>query len=434
MQQLSNNLQTVLNELNKFKSTQDASIQTLEKSYNDELQEIRDMRQKLNTALDKLENTTLKELDAFRAALKTSLKKDIDNCSSLKDELQQLNEAVQELCNKSKQDLEFVASRKCLHKIQVSETFLKKIPVKAIGTMIFQADIGIEQYLCKQSSLGRIIDGMQSLTLKMKSDQVINVKRKSEYNVRMSSDKGQIYNIPGICTLPNGQVILLDRKVKLLDQHYNVSSHCDVSRHQIDICQVTSSEVAVTVNSAPISGVVQFISVINGQLVIGRKFELHHMVVGIAHHKGALYITSGTALYQYHMDGIINKRLYEDTGGSRAVSKCAVSPAGDRIYVTNLDQHKLITLTSDGFLISSFTDPELQRPYGVNVTPAGQVLVCGLGSKTVIQVDRDGKKKLATLISQKDELFQPFSICFNSNMNSIILGLNNVRIMALELH
>ncbi|XP_052265799.1 uncharacterized protein LOC127868186 isoform X1 [Dreissena polymorpha] len=431
MQQLSNNLQTILNDLCKFKSTQEASIQTVEVSYSDKLQDIRDMRQKLNAALDKLENATLKDLGEYRAALQTSLKKDIYNCSRLKDELQQLSEAVQDLVEMSKHDLEFIASRKCLHKIQESETFLKENPMKAQKTMIFQADIDLEKYLYTKSSLGLIVDSMQSPTLNLNPDQVMTVKRRSEYKVSISSDKSQSYCIEGICSLPNDQVIVLDsnnKRVKLLNQHYAVTSHCDVSGTLEDICQITSSEVAVTVQS----GVVQFISVINGQLVNGRKFQLQHSATGIAHHQGALYITSRNALYHYNMTGKLVKKLYEDTGGITAVGKCAVSPAGDRIYVTNYDQHKLLTLTTDGNLISSFADPELKEPYGVHITPAGQVLVCGYTSGTVIQVDHDGKKNLATLLSQKDGL--PLSVCFNSNKNSIILGLTNGKIIAMELH
>ncbi|KAH3735058.1 hypothetical protein DPMN_041519 [Dreissena polymorpha] len=108
----------------------------------------------------------------------------------------------------------------------------------------------IEKYLTQQSSLGRIIDNMQSLTIKMNLDQVMTVKRKLEYSVSISSDT-QTCRISGICCLPSGQVIVTDmdsRKVKLLDQHCAVSSHCDVSGAPYDICQITSSEVAVTVN------------------------------------------------------------------------------------------------------------------------------------------------------------------------------------------
>ncbi|KAH3873807.1 hypothetical protein DPMN_037047 [Dreissena polymorpha] len=116
------------------------------------------------------------------------------------------------------------------------------------------------------------------------------------------------------------------------------------------------------------------------------------------------------------------------------VFRCAVSPAGDRIYVTNYFQHKLLTLATDGTVISSFTDPELQGPRGVNVTPAGQVLVCGFDSNTVIQVDREGRKKLATLDSQKYGAINPVSVCCNTHIHQIIVGLiSNNKIIVMEL-
>ncbi|KAH3703238.1 hypothetical protein DPMN_078269 [Dreissena polymorpha] len=180
MQQLSISLQTILNQLNMFKRTQEASIKCVDVSYGEKLQEIRDMRNKLNATLDELENTTLKKLDEIRSTLQTSLKEDVENCRRLKDKLQQLSEAVQNLGEKSNNEIQFTACRKCLEKIQESETFLKENPVKGLNTMKFQANIDIQQYLSKNSCLGRFVV--------MNPNQVLTVKRKSEYNVKRSND------------------------------------------------------------------------------------------------------------------------------------------------------------------------------------------------------------------------------------------------------
>ncbi|XP_052220241.1 tripartite motif-containing protein 45-like isoform X2 [Dreissena polymorpha] len=316
MQQLTINLQTILDELNKFKSTQESSIQSVEASYCKRLQEIVDMRKKLNAALDELENKTLKELYEIRTTLQTALKKDIDNCSRLKDELKQHSEAVNVLCDKSNKEIEFIASRKCLDKMQESESYLKKKSMKVQSSIKFKANSDIEKYLFQQASLGRIVDSLQSLTLNMNPDQILTVKSKSEYLMRISSDTQQTCSITGICCLPSGQVIVTDynnQNVKLLDQHYTVSSHCDVSGYPWNICQITASEVAVTVDKN-----VQFISVINGQLVNERKFQLQHAACGIALHDGALYVTSDTALYLYTLNGSLVKKLYVDEGACRA--------------------------------------------------------------------------------------------------------------------
>ncbi|XP_052230612.1 uncharacterized protein LOC127844446 [Dreissena polymorpha] len=273
---------------------------------------------------------------------------------------------------------------------------------------------------------------MQSLTLKKIPDKVMTVKRKIEYNVKIPSDVSQICSIIGICSLPSGEVIVTDflnNKVKLLDRHYHVSSHCDVSGSPRDIYQITSSKVAVTVNKD-----VQFVSVSNRQLVNGRKLPLPHQAVGIAHHQGALYITSWTALYHYTLTGTLVKKLYEDTGGTNTVFKCALSPDGERIFVTNLTNNKLLTLAKDGALLSTFTDSDLQKPHGLHVTPAGQVLVCAQSSNTVIQVDHEGRNKLATLASNKDGESGPLSVCYNTNTDEIIVGdSNNNTIIVMDL-
>ncbi|KAH3846385.1 hypothetical protein DPMN_088686 [Dreissena polymorpha] len=77
----------------------------------------------------------------------------------------------------------------------------------------------------------------------------------------------------------------------------------------VDICQITPSEMAVTLDG---SGV-QFMSVSNGQLVNGRKLQLPYSAFGIVHHQGALYITSNTALYHYTLNGTLVQKLYEET-------------------------------------------------------------------------------------------------------------------------
>ncbi|KAH3750159.1 hypothetical protein DPMN_184678 [Dreissena polymorpha] len=142
------------------------------------------MRKKLNAALDKLENTTLKDLDEIRTALKTSLKKDVDNCSRLKDELQLLGEAVQDLHENSKREIEFISGRKCLDKIQESQSYLKETPVKVQCSIIFKENIDIMKNLSKHFNLGKIVESMQSLRLEMIPAQVVSLKRKSDDYVK----------------------------------------------------------------------------------------------------------------------------------------------------------------------------------------------------------------------------------------------------------
>ncbi|KAH3716664.1 hypothetical protein DPMN_059390 [Dreissena polymorpha] len=69
-----------------------------------------------------------------------------------------------------------------------------------------------------------------------------------------------------------------------------------------------------------------------------------------------------------------------------------------------------------------FTDPDLQAPRGIHVTDLGQVLVCGGSSHTILQLDGEGKKKLATLATEWDGLCFPESFCYNRSTASIIVA------------
>jgi hypothetical protein len=105
-----------------------------------------------------------------------------------------------------------------------------------------------------------------------------------------------------------------------------------------------------------------------------------------------------------------------------AVDKCAVSPTGDRLYITSWRKQKLLTLARDGTLLATYSDPALGGPYGLHVTPAGQVLVCGRLPHTVLQVGWEGESKLATLATKEEGVWGPWSVCYSSTTSSIIVG------------
>ncbi|KAH3818807.1 hypothetical protein DPMN_120533 [Dreissena polymorpha] len=159
------------------------------------------------------------------------------------------------------------------------------------------------------------------------------------------------------------------------------------------------------------------------KLVLGKKLQLQQRCTGIAFQQEELFITADTALYKYTASGKQVSKMYEDTSDKYTVHRCAVSPTGDKLYITYTTQKKLLTLARDGSALATFTDPALQLSYGVHVTPAGQVLVCGLGSCTILQVDSEDRKKLATLATKEDRVLDPNAVCYNRHTGSIIVGL-----------
>ncbi|KAH3824495.1 uncharacterized protein LOC127832611 [Dreissena polymorpha] len=416
LQKVSKKIQTILETLKKLENNWNTNMQSLQVSYNKQLHEIHQTRKKINTMLDEIEKTTVKELDAEMTTLKASLKTDLDNCSKLKNELKHLSDAIHDIVDKSKAELSFIASWKCQEKIRQSESYLSENAVQAERLLTFQADIDIEQFIAKLSGLGRIVLSY--------ADHVFTVQGKSEYNVIIPRDCSSSCAIIAICVLSNDQILLADNFnccVKLLDQQYQVIGHCDLSAHPNDICQITPSKVAVTMDKDT-TNEIQFVSVNGGRLVKGRKLQFQHTCGGIAHDQKDLYLTTGTALYKYSMNGDLLTTLHADTSGNNTVSTCAASPTGDKIFVTNCDHDKVLTLARDGSILCTFTDPDLKGPLGIHVTAQGQVLVCGRDSHTLLQLDGEGRKKLSTLATSSDGLRYPFSVCYNRSTASIIVG------------
>ncbi|KAH3894438.1 hypothetical protein DPMN_018595 [Dreissena polymorpha] len=311
-------LETVLGEIKILQISQEASIQSLQRTYNEHREVmIEQMCGNLNTNIDecdnnyvgtsggneqylkeemcrsvlsilnKFDNITVKELNEMKdevISIKGSVTSSMHKCTSLHNDLSHFHEIVQKIGDNK--ELCLIASIKCKHIIQ------------------------------------------QALTLLGKSGKVFNVQSITKHNVRIPSDK-YVCNIRGICVLPDGQVLVVDwthQNVKLLNQQYKVVSHWDVNAYPRAICLITSSEVAVAVNDHDSKiHEIQFIIVNQGKLVGGRKFQLQHECIGIAHHQGDLFVTSGQELYTYTLNGkqicsIFEDRSFEYTGTNHGES------------------------------------------------------------------------------------------------------------------
>ncbi|KAH3793210.1 hypothetical protein DPMN_146715 [Dreissena polymorpha] len=67
---------------------------------------------------------------------------------------------------------------------------------------------------------------------------------------------------------------------------------------------------AVTVSNG-----IHFLRVDGGKIKRKQVLKMNHVCYGIAHVDAEVFVTSGTALYEYTMDGRLVKKLYEDSTG-----------------------------------------------------------------------------------------------------------------------
>ncbi|XP_052782155.1 uncharacterized protein LOC128218516 [Mya arenaria] len=380
------------------------------------------IRENINASLDKMEKTTVDELDSLIAKHETVIKKDIDFCKQMHEDLKSLMDAIENKKSSGEPTL-YIGVKKCGDKMNEARAHVHRMSSVETYYLTYQPDKTIEKWFSSPQSFG-VLNDCVTVAAQFPQEHVFQVLGSKEYNVKMSSETLEC-DIGGVCELPCGQVVITDRnhsKVKLLDREYLVVDVYDVARAPWGVCHICGDEVAVCVNYFDQICELQFMYVAIGKLFVRRKLSFNHKCFAAAYHGDQLYISSGTALYVYTMSGQLVKKLYEDKTESDAVEKCVISNDGKRIYITNPSKNQLITLDNMGNTLATFTDPDMIQPTGIDVSPAGHVFVCAWDSKTVLQVDKDGKTKLTTLAKKVDGVSCPKALFFSSRTSCLFVG------------
>ena len=127
------------------------------------------------------------------------------------------------------------------------------------------------------------------------------------------------------------------------------------------------------------------------------------------------------------------------------VASCVVSPDGERIYVTtgNHASGEMVTLSRNGTVISTlFSNGLMWLSYSgdpsrhhVTCTGSGQVLVCGFRPYIIIQVDKDGRQRLAEVVTMKDGGIAPTCVYYSKHTGNLVVGMyKNNDILVLSTH
>ncbi|XP_052815207.1 uncharacterized protein LOC128242175 [Mya arenaria] len=430
---------TSLNQVREVRKKNQGSLKTSGKSM---LTKIKDLRKSLNQLLDKLEKRTVKQMDSILADLVDTLQKDIDSCTLINDQLKALMDTIQSQ-GKDDESSSYIGFRKCEEKMAEANSLLQDMSTKPELTATFKPDTRVTQLLSDMQILGKIQGYQEKQSGYQKSDKksseqirpdksrVFTVMNKSTFNVKIKKDKNSCY-IVGITELPSGEIILVDNnnnRVKKLDRAYRVIAQYDVPPKPMDICHVTGNQVAVAYSDR---NEVHFLTVTAGTIKMTRKFSVDHVCKSTRHHGDQLYVGSETALYLYTTDGKQVKKMYEDNSGGMTVAQFALNQDGKRIYICDFTNSKLITIDINGSILATLLDPDIRGPHGVQESEGGHVFVSSWLSNTVVQIDQDGRKKLATLVRDGDGIIFPRAVCYSTHTGRLIVGGNQNDILVME--
>ncbi|XP_052815308.1 uncharacterized protein LOC128242256 [Mya arenaria] len=433
---------TSLNQVREVRKKNQCSLKTSGRSM---LTKIKDLRKKLNQLLDELEKKTVEQMNSVLANLDDTLQNDIDSCTSIHDQLKALMDTIQAQC-KDNEPSSYIGFRKCEKKMAEAKSLLQELSTKPELTATFKPETTITQLLSDFNILGNVQENLEikighQLSENKSSKQthisrVFKTGKKSTFNVKIKPETKNC-SIIGITELPSGEIVIADDRnnsVKVLNRDYKVIAQCDVPIEPQDICHISGNQVAVAVNwPEDVTHEVHFLTVSAGTITMTRKFSVDHDCVSIRHHEEQLYVGSITALYIYTHAGKQVKKILENRSGRQTVIHFALNQDGNKIYICNYYDPKLFTIDMNGSIVATLKDPDISTACDVHVSEDGHVFVCSWYNNMVVQVDQEGKKKLATLVRKEDGINCPKAAWYSPYTGRLIVGGKQDNILVVEL-
>ena len=413
---------------------------TIHKESNQIIASIESFRQNINTILDELEQTTLHINKCWLKNRDNDTQAEVEKCQYMYDQLKALTEDIRTSIQCNNESCAFRSLKSCQMKTKDAETLLQNTLDDDIS-LTFTPNPDIEKFLTPLFTIGEITSNtyvtsnpspVQTIPAvpEVSGNHVYTVENVKKYSVHSKKDKTKCF-VTGVCMLVYGTFVLTDSKnntMKLLSEKFTVLDRCEVHSQPLDLCHITDNEVAISCCNYVTSNAIQFMKAKNRKLICTRTVNLDHNCRGITYHGGNLYVGSVDGLFVYTVAGSFVKKLYNGD-----VVGVTCSSQGDKIYVTSGYDTNVTTLDYTGRILSTLETDDLNNPTGLTYLDNENIVVCGCESHTIVQVDKDGKRKLSTLATSSDGVFAPWSLYFNTKTRALIVGQTSDTILVMKL-
>lgn len=425
------------------------NMKLLQKTRDEIKSSFKTIKKRLNQLVDKLEAQSLVELEKLMSSLNREIQSDTDICSHFVDKIKNLLDSMKK-AGKESETFAFECFKKCQEETRNATQLLATLQVNDYKIK-FIPNPEIEKYLSGLETFGNYCVTPRSPTAsdagkrpdqpKVSPDHVYAVEKGQTYKVRTTGDHDSC-TVTGICQLLDGKIAITDwqnNKVKLLDSfNYSVIAQLSMPPHPCDICPITESQLAVALYDMTDSGVfirneIHFLNAANGDLILERIIRLNHGCAGINYVAGKLFVSFRDAVYTYNLSGQKLSKIYEDKSGDAFVFRFCLNEDGSRIYVTNMQKHQFLTLDASGQQLSTLQDPYLVFPTGVCMADNGTVFECGFQSNNIIQIDREGTRKITTVATLSNGIHDPKALYYNKQKQELIVGLHDDNLLVLKL-
>jgi DNA-binding beta-propeller fold protein YncE len=395
---------------------------------------VKQMRVKINSHLDTLEQNFLKELDDAEDKIKSKIEnllKQLSEESKTIDGIQRDITAIKEYAS----DLQtFLGSKAIEEEVKKEEKYIMALSEDGcLQQLNLKCNINkqIKDIMSTMTSFGSVSietspPSVVIKTMKSKQAQIMSVIQapsvKSINDIKLTLHN--IFNIPkgnntttGCIVCPNGKMILADcysnKRLIILNDDGTLDKEIPCSMgFPFDVTYLDDRTVAVATNNG--------IEIINiDTKKTGRNINISQWCCGITYHNGVL-------LWCEEKSGIQMMKLSDDrittlVKQSNMPPYSYITTCREKIYQTNRNTNTVTCYTINGDKLWEYIDESvLSDPWGVTVDNDGNVYVTSYRSSSVIVLDPDGRQGRQILISD-DGLKEPRGIYFNKSKNCLLV-------------
>ena len=251
------------------------------------------------------------------------------------------------------------------------------------------------------------------------------------FNIKMEDDINAHTLISGIEFMPDGKLLLCDYRnyrLKLLGSDLSMIDTLNLTLHPWDISAVNSSSVLITL-PRNLKNQLQFVHVMEG-LQLSSIIQMEKNCWGVIVIETEIF----TSCHDYEegeiivldLTGTVKRRIgvsdqQEKSYMFKTPYYVTVSVYTGNIYVADWNNHSVTGLSSTGDVIYQFTDPGMERPCGLYVDEADNIIVCGKTSHTCEIITANGKYN-KTMLTSVDGLKFPYAVQYRKNDTSLVVG------------
>jgi len=398
--------------------------------------QIKEMRVKINSHLDTLEQNILQELDDTEDKIKSridnllkqlsqnsktveGLQKDIRAVKEYASNLQTFlgSKAIEEEVMKEEENLMALYEDGCLQQLNLRYTINAKIqnilsPITTFGSVSIETSPPSVAIKTTKNKQAQIMSVMQHTSVKPIND--IKLTLHTTFNI--PKGKGSTF-IAGCIVCPNGKIIFAD----LLYHNRLVILNDDGTLDKVITCSLGDPfDVTCLYDATVVVSTTNGIEIINiNSTKTERRIETSKPCYGITHHNGVLFWCENKRGIQ--MMKLSNDRVTTLVKQDNLPYDSFIATSGDKIYQTTNDNSTVTCYTMKGEKLWQYKDVSvLTYPYGITVDNKSNVYVTSFTSNTVVVIAPDGRQG-RKLISSDDGLKVPTGLYFDKSKNSLLV-------------